>query len=102
MTDLTPLLLTASLLTACDTVRRAILGDWDSELKEITARVCASVLDIAEAADTHVRVPNQGIGTFVVEAKLGTMVPHDGWVFIFANDAYGQRVVQTGKVIGQE
>jgi 2-aminoethylphosphonate-pyruvate transaminase len=66
------------------------------------ARVCAGVFDIAEAADTHVRVPKQGGGTFVVEAVLGTMVPHGGWVFISANDAYGQRIVQTSKVIGQE
>ena len=105
MTDRAPFLLTPGPLTTSDTVRRAMMrdwGSWDTEFKEITARVRRGILDIAKAVDTHVSVPVQGSGTFVVEAMLGTMIPRDGRVLIVANGAYGQRIAQTCRVIGRD
>lgn len=105
MTERPPFLLTPGPLTTSDTVRRAMLrdwGSWDSEFKEITARFRRGILDIAKAGDSHVCVPVQGSGTFVVEAMLGTMIPRNGRVLIVTNGAYGQRIAQTCRVIGRD
>jgi 2-aminoethylphosphonate-pyruvate transaminase len=105
MTDRPPFLLTPGPLTTSKTVRQAMTrdwGSWDSEFKAITARVRRGILDIAGAGDTHVCVPIQGSGTFVVEAMLGTMIPRDGRVLIVTNGAYGQRIAQTCRVIGRD
>lgn len=105
MIDRPPFLLTPGPLTTSDTVRQAMMrdwGSWDSDFKEITARVRQGILDIVEAGDTHVCVPLQGSGTFVVEAMLGTMIPRDGRVLIVTNGAYGQRIARTCRVIGRD
>jgi 2-aminoethylphosphonate-pyruvate transaminase len=105
MTDRPPFLLTPGPLTTSDNVRQAMTrdwGSWDSEFKEITARVRRGILDIANTGDTHVCVPLQGSGTFVVEAMLGTMIPRDGRVLVVANGAYGHRIAHTCQVIGRD
>ena len=39
-------------------------------------------------------MPLQGSGTFIVEAMLGTLVPHEGKLVVLVNGAYGQRMVR--------
>lgn len=105
MKDRPPFLLTPGPLTTSAAVRHAMMrdwGSWDSEFKEITARTRAGILDIVDAAESHVCVPMQGSGTFIVEAMLGTMIPRDGRVLVLTNGAYGQRIVKTCQVIGRD
>ena len=53
-----------------------MLHDWgsrDQNFIDMNARVRDRLLAIANAADTHLCVPLQGSGTFVVEAALCTL-----------------------------
>jgi 2-aminoethylphosphonate-pyruvate transaminase len=43
---------------------------------------------------SHVCVPLQGSGTFVVEAMIGTLVPPAGTLLVLVNGAYGRRMVR--------
>jgi 2-aminoethylphosphonate-pyruvate transaminase len=91
-----PYLLTPGPLTTSLTVKRAMLRDWgsrDREFIELNARVRARLVDLAGARGSHVAVPLQGSGTFVVEAMLGTLVPKDGKLLVLVNGTYGQRMV---------
>jgi len=72
-----------------------MLHDWgsrDQNFIDMNARVRDRLLAIANAADTHVCVPLQGSGTFVVEAALCTLIPRDGKALILINGAYGHRM----------
>jgi 2-aminoethylphosphonate-pyruvate transaminase len=51
--------------------------------------------------DSHVAVPLQGSGTFVVEAMMGNFVPADGKVLICVNGAYGHRIVKMCEYYGR-
>jgi 2-aminoethylphosphonate-pyruvate transaminase len=95
-----PLLLTPGPLTTSAETKQAMLHDWgsrDATFIETNARMRRSLLEIANATDTHVCVPVQGSGTFAVEAALGTLIPRDGKALILINGAYGQRMV---KILG--
>lgn len=95
--DRDPWLLTPGPLTTSDETKHAMLHDWgsrDATFIETNARMRRSLLDIANAADTHVCVPVQGSGTFAVEATLGTVIPKDGKALILINGAYGHRMVK--------
>ena len=46
------------------------------------------------ADGSHVCVPLQGSGTFVVEAVIGTLVPPTGKLLVLVNGAYGRRMVR--------
>jgi 2-aminoethylphosphonate-pyruvate transaminase len=92
-----PYLLTPGPLTTSLTVKQAMLRDFGSRDREFTAlnaRVRARLVEIAHAEGSHVAVPLQGSGTFVVEAMLGTLVPKDGRLLVLVNGAYGQRMVR--------
>ncbi len=92
-----PYLLTPGPLTTSLTVKQAMLRDWgsrDRDFIELNARVRARLVALAGAEGTHVAVPLQGSGTFVVEAMLGTLVPRDGKLLVLVNGAYGQRMVK--------
>ncbi len=92
-----PYLLTPGPLTTSLTVKQAMLRDWGSRDRgfiELNARVRARLLELAGAEGTHVAVPLQGSGTFVVEAMLGTLVPRDGKLLVLVNGAYGERMVR--------
>ena len=92
-----PLLLTPGPLTTSATTKNAMLHDWgsrDHEFIEINRRVRERLLALAGAQDTHVCVPLQGSGTFVVEAAIGTLVPRDGKLLILVNGAYGRRMAR--------
>jgi 2-aminoethylphosphonate-pyruvate transaminase len=92
-----PYLLTPGPLTTSLTVKQAMLRDWGSRDRgfiELNARVRARLVELASVEGTHVAVPLQGSGTFVVEAMLGTLVPRDGKLLVLVNGAYGQRMVK--------
>lgn len=92
-----PRLLTPGPLTTSVETKEAMLHDWgsrDQAFIDTNARVRSSLLEIAHASDTHVCVPLQGSGTFVVEATLGTLIPKNGKALILINGAYGHRMAK--------
>ncbi len=94
-----PLLLTPGPLTTAAETRDAMMHDWgsrDQSFIDANATVRAALLKIANAEGSHVCVPLQGSGTFVVEATLGTLIPRDGKALILINGAYGTRM---GKIL---
>jgi 2-aminoethylphosphonate-pyruvate transaminase len=95
-----PYLLTPGPLTTSITVKRAMLRDWGSRDREfiaLNARVRERLVHLAGGAGTHVCVPLQGSGTFVVEAMLGTLVPKSGRLLVLVNGAYGQRMARMAR-----
>jgi 2-aminoethylphosphonate-pyruvate transaminase len=92
-----PWLLTPGPLTTSRTVKEAMLRDWgsrDAEFIKLNARVRERLVELAGGHGTHVCVPLQGSGTFIVEAMLGTLLPPSGKVAILVNGAYGKRMVR--------
>ena len=92
-----PYLLTPGPLTTSPTVKQAMLHDFgsrDSSFIELNARVLERLVTIVNGEGTHVSVPLQGSGTFVVEAMMGNFVPADGKVLILVNGAYGHRIAK--------
>ena len=74
-----------------------MLHDWgsrDQDFIDTNTRVCERLLAIANASETHVCVPLQGSGTFIVEAGLCTLIPADGKALILVNGAYGKRMAK--------
>jgi 2-aminoethylphosphonate-pyruvate transaminase len=92
-----PWLLTPGPLTTSRTVKEAMLRDWgsrDAEFIKLNARVRERLVELAGGHGTHVCVPLQGSGTFIVEAMLGTLVPPSGKLAVLVNGAYGKRMVR--------
>lgn len=92
-----PWLLTPGPLTTSLTTKQAMLHDWgsrDAEFIRINSRVRERLLDLAGGRGTHVCVPLQGSGTFIVEAMIGTLVPPAGRLLVLVNGAYGKRMVR--------
>jgi 2-aminoethylphosphonate-pyruvate transaminase len=92
-----PYLLTPGPLTTSAGVKRAMLRDWgsrDHDFIELNARVRRRLVELAGGTASHVAVPLQGSGTFIVEAMLGTLVPREGKLLVLVNGAYGQRMVR--------
>ena len=99
-----PWLLTPGPLTTSTVVKEAALHDYgsrDRHFIDINRQVRERLVAIAGGEGTHVCVPLQGSGTFVVEAMLGTFVPRDGAVLILANGAYGHRMAKICEVAGR-
>jgi 2-aminoethylphosphonate-pyruvate transaminase len=99
-----PYLLTPGPLTTSLTVKQAMLRDWGSRDRDfiaLNARVRERLVRIAGAEPTHVCVPLQGSGTFVVEAMLGTLVPPGGRLLVLVNGAYGERMVRMARRHGR-
>ncbi|MDJ0956578.1 MAG: 2-aminoethylphosphonate--pyruvate transaminase [Arenicellales bacterium] len=99
-----PWLLTPGPLTTSPTVKQAMLHDYGSRDRtfiEINAKVRQRLVAIVDGQDSHVCVPLQGSGTFVVEAMVGTFVPPDGKLLILVNGAYGHRIAKICKYIGR-
>jgi 2-aminoethylphosphonate-pyruvate transaminase len=100
-----PYLLTPGPLTTSATVKQAMLRDWGSRDRDfiaLNARVRARLVELAGGTGTHVAVPLQGSGTFVVEAMLGTLVPRHGKLLVLVNGAYGQRMVKMADYHGRK
>jgi len=92
-----PYLLTPGPLTTSLSVKQAMLHDYgsrDATFIDTNARILERLVDIVNGRDTHVSVPLQGSGTFVVEAMIGNFVPADGKLLILINGAYGQRIAK--------
>lgn len=90
-------LLTPGPLTTSLSVKQAMLHDYgsrDQTFIDLNARVLERLVDIVHGQGTHVSVPLQGSGTFVVEAMMGCFVPADGKVLILVNGAYGHRIAK--------
>jgi 2-aminoethylphosphonate-pyruvate transaminase len=99
-----PILLTPGPLTTSTATKLAMVRDWgsrDSGFIEINRRVREMLLEIAGVKQTHVSIPLQGSGTFVVEAMLGTMVPKDGHVLVPQNGAYCKRIAKICSILGR-
>ena len=99
-----PWLLTPGPLTTSPEVKEAARHDYgsrDRHFIDVNRQVRERLVAIAGGEGTHVCVPLQGSGTFVVEAMLGTFVPRDGKVLILANGAYGQRMAKICEVAGR-
>ncbi|QEW08237.1 2-aminoethylphosphonate--pyruvate transaminase [Nitrincola iocasae] len=89
-----PYLLTPGPLTTSLSVKQAMLrdwGSWDGDFNQITAAICQDLLTLANAQQTHVCVPLQGSGTYLVEAVFATLLAKDSKTLVLMNGAYGQR-----------
>ncbi|MCP4470410.1 MAG: 2-aminoethylphosphonate--pyruvate transaminase [Gammaproteobacteria bacterium] len=92
-----PYLLTPGPLTTSLSVKQAMLHDYgsrDATFIDLNARILERLVAIVNGAGSHVSVPLQGSGTFVVEAMIGVFVPADGKLLILINGAYGQRIAK--------
>ena len=99
-----PWLLTPGPLTTSPEVKEAARHDYgsrDRHFIDVNRQVRERLVAIGGGEGTHVCVPLQGSGTFVVEAMLGTFVPRDGKALILANGAYGQRMAKICEVAGR-
>lgn len=90
-------LLTPGPLTTQLRTRQAMLKDWGSRDKafvSITTELRQRLLSIVNGSATHVAIPLQGSGTFVVEATFATLIKPDDKVLILSNGAYGERMIE--------
>ncbi len=100
-----PWLLAPGSLTTSRTVKEAMLHDWgsrDAEFIKLNARVRERLVELAGGQGTHVCVPLQGSGTFIVEAMIGTLVPRAGKLAVLVNGAYGTRMVRMCDYLGRD
>ena len=101
---MTPLLLTPGPLTTDPAVRRAMLDDWgsrDPAFIALTAELRRRLLDVANAAATHVAVPIQGSGTYTLEAAAGTLLGAEDRLLVLVNGAYGERMAAIATRLGR-
>jgi 2-aminoethylphosphonate-pyruvate transaminase len=100
-----PLLFTPGPLTTRLETRRAMLEDWGSReptFIAMTAELRRRLLDLAGGQDSHVAIPIQGSGTFIVEAAIGTLVKPDDVLLVLANGAYGERMIEIARRLGRK
>ncbi len=91
-----PILLTPGPLTTRLSTRQAMLRDWGSRDKAfiaLTAELRTRLLDVVHAGASHVAVPLQGSGTFIVEAAIATLVHRRDRLLVLVNGAYGERIL---------
>jgi len=96
-------LFTPGPLTTDVRVRRAMLEDWgsrDAAFIALTAELRTGLLGVANGAGSHVAVPLQGSGTFILEAAVGTLVGRDHKLLVLVNGAYGRRMAMIGRRLG--
>jgi 2-aminoethylphosphonate-pyruvate transaminase len=99
-----PLLFTPGPLTTQIETRRAMLNDWGSRepaFIAMTAELRRRLLDIAGGQGSHVAIPLQGSGTFIVEAAIGTLVGPSDVLLVLANGAYGERMIEIARRLGR-
>lgn len=98
------LLLTPGPLTTDPRVRSAMASDWgsrDAAFIALTAELRSRLLAIANGSASHVAVPIQGSGTFVVEAAISTLVGPTDKLLVLVNGAYGRRMVEIARRLGR-
>jgi 2-aminoethylphosphonate-pyruvate transaminase len=99
-----PLLFTPGPLTTQLETRRAMRCDWGSRepaFIAMTAELRRHLLDVAGGLSSHVAIPLQGSGTFIVEAAIGTLVRPSEVLLVLANGAYGERMIEIAKRLGR-
>src|SRR5258708_1713938 len=99
-----PLLFTPGPLTTQLETRRALLNDWGSRepaFIAMTAELRRRLLDVAGGQGSHVAIPLQGSGTFIVEAAIGTLVGPSDALLVLANGAYGERMIEIARRLGR-
>ena len=99
-----PWLLTPGPLTTSLSVKQAMLHDYgsrDTHFIAVNRSVRSALVDIINGGQDYTCVPLQGSGTFVVEAMLGTFIPHDGKALILINGAYGKRMAKICDYLGR-
>lgn len=92
-----PWLLTPGPLSTSVSVKEAMghdFGSRDHRFIALNRRVRERLVDIVQGRKTHVCVPLQGSGTFVVESMLGCFVPRGAKLLILVNGAYGARMAR--------
>lgn len=102
--DQPPLLLTPGPLTTDPRVRQAMLRDWgsrDEAFIALTAELRTRLLAVANGGASHVAVPIQGSGTFVVEAAIATLIGPADKLLVLVNGAYGRRMVEIARRLGR-
>ena len=100
-----PYLLTPGPLTTSLSVKQAMLRDYgsrDHDFIALNQDVRERLVGIVHGQGSHVAVPLQGSGTFVVEAMIGTFVPRDGKVLVLVNGAYGHRIAKMCDTMGRD
>jgi 2-aminoethylphosphonate-pyruvate transaminase len=98
------LLFTPGPLTTRLETRRVMLNDWGSREPEfigMTAELRRRLLDIAGGQGSHVAIPLQGSGTFIVEAAIGTLIGPSDVLLVLVNGAYGERMVGIARRLGR-
>src|SRR5215831_5813902 len=99
------LLFTPGPLTTRIKTREAMLDDWGSRepaFIDLTAELARRLLDIAGGQGSHVAIPLQGSGTFIVEAAIGTLVGPTDVLLVLANGAYGERMIDIARRLGRK
>jgi 2-aminoethylphosphonate-pyruvate transaminase len=99
-----PILLTPGPLTTAIETRRAMLRDWgsrDPAFIALTAELRSRLLRVASGEGSHVAVPLQGSGTFIVEAAIATLVGPADKLLVLINGAYGERMVTIARRMGR-
>ncbi len=97
-------LFTPGPLTTDERVRQAMAQDWgsrDAAFIALTAELRARLLNVSNAADTHVCVPLQGSGTFILEAAVATLIGPEHKLLVLINGAYGRRMAAIAKRLGR-
>ncbi len=99
-----PWLLTPGPLTTSSETKDTMLHDWGSRDDTFIATnksIRENLLEIIDGQESHVCVPLQGSGTFVVEATLGSLLPRDGKALVLVNGAYGKRMSKILHYLGR-
>jgi len=98
------ILLTPGPLTTRIETRRAMLHDWgsrDAAFIALTAEMRKRLLAVANGRDSHVAIPLQGSGTFIVEAAITSLVRPTDKLLVLVNGAYGERMVEIARRLGR-
>ncbi len=98
------ILLTPGPLTTRPETREAMLKDWgsrDPAFIALTAKLRSRLLALSGGKKTHVCVPIQGSGTYVVEAALATLLGPQDWLLVLENGVYGERLGAIASRLGR-
>lgn len=98
-------LFTPGPLTTDPRVRAAMGRDWGSRNDDfiaLTAELRAGLLAIANGGGSHVAVPLQGSGTFILEAAVATLIGPEHKLLVLVNGAYGRRMVEIARRMGRQ
>lgn len=101
---MTQRLFTPGPLTTDARVRAAMDRDWGSRAPDfiaLTAELRERLLGVANGGESHVAVPLQGSGTYVLEAAVATLIGAGHKLLVLVNGAYGHRMVLIATRMGR-